>query len=105
MHVTDQLGQYDMILGRDLRWELGIDLDLKGNSISQGDYQVDMKDADVTLAKHLAIVEAAAAVATDIATILDAKYQKVDLCADVVEACNALDTGEKEKLFHVLKKH
>ena len=54
-----------MILGMDLLRELGIDLDFKENSISWGDYQADMKDADVTLAKHLAAVETTTSAATD----------------------------------------
>eukprot|EP00957_Ditylum_brightwellii_P121916 9297031-Ditylum_brightwellii.AAC.1 len=64
-----------------------------------------MKDADITLAKHIAMVETTTAAATEIAKILDDKYRKVDLCSDVVETCNILNTREKEKLFHVLKKY
>eukprot|EP00957_Ditylum_brightwellii_P212066 15366922-Ditylum_brightwellii.AAC.1 len=64
-----------------------------------------MKDADVTLAKHIATEEATTAVATEISKVLDAKNQKVDLRLDIVEAYNTLNTGEKEKLFHVLEKH
>eukprot|EP00957_Ditylum_brightwellii_P012658 956774-Ditylum_brightwellii.AAC.1 len=64
-----------------------------------------MKGTDVTLAKHIAAVEATTTAATEIANILDAKYKKVNLRADVVEACNNLNTKEKEKLLRVLKKH
>eukprot|EP00957_Ditylum_brightwellii_P109338 8341058-Ditylum_brightwellii.AAC.1 len=105
MHVTNQLGQYNMILRRDLLRELGIKLNFKESIISWGDYQADMKDADVTLAEHIAAVEATTAAATEIAKILDGKYQKVDIRADVVEACNDLNTKEREKLLNVLKKH
>eukprot|EP00957_Ditylum_brightwellii_P081441 6195181-Ditylum_brightwellii.AAC.1 len=94
-----------MILGRDLLQELGIDLNFKENSISWGDYQADIKDADITLAKHIAEEEATTAAAIEIAKILDVKYQKIDLCTDIVEAWDALDAKEKKKLFHVLKKH
>eukprot|EP00957_Ditylum_brightwellii_P206028 15346473-Ditylum_brightwellii.AAC.1 len=64
-----------------------------------------MKDADVTLTNHIATVEATTAASTEIAKILNAKYQKVDICSDIVEASNALNTGEKEKLFHVPRKN
>eukprot|EP00957_Ditylum_brightwellii_P006579 498774-Ditylum_brightwellii.AAC.1 len=64
-----------------------------------------MKDADITLAEHIATVEAITATATEIAKILDTKYQKVDLHSGVVEACSALNIREKEKLVDVLKKH
>eukprot|EP00957_Ditylum_brightwellii_P087520 6662725-Ditylum_brightwellii.AAC.1 len=73
IHMTDQLGQYDMILGRDLLQEMGIDLNFKENNISWEDYQTNMKDADVTLSKHIATVEATTAAATEIAKILNAK--------------------------------
>eukprot|EP00957_Ditylum_brightwellii_P210713 15365289-Ditylum_brightwellii.AAC.1 len=84
---------------------MGINPNFKENNISWGDYQANMKDADIILAKHIATIEATTAAAMEIAKILDAKYQKVDLCTDVVEACSTLNTREKEKLFHVLKKH
>eukprot|EP00957_Ditylum_brightwellii_P033629 2549765-Ditylum_brightwellii.AAC.1 len=63
-----------MILGRDLLRELEIDLDFKENNISRRYYQANMKDADVTLFKHIAAVEATTAAAMEIAKILDAKY-------------------------------
>eukprot|EP00957_Ditylum_brightwellii_P202616 15330939-Ditylum_brightwellii.AAC.1 len=62
---------------------MGINLNFKENGISWGDYQADMKDADVTLAEHVTNVEATIAAATEIAKILDAKYQDVDLWTDI----------------------
>eukprot|EP00957_Ditylum_brightwellii_P006412 487026-Ditylum_brightwellii.AAC.1 len=56
-----------MTLRRDLLQELGIDLSFKENSISWGDCQANMKDADITLAKHIAAVEATTSAATEIA--------------------------------------
>eukprot|EP00957_Ditylum_brightwellii_P117406 8954685-Ditylum_brightwellii.AAC.1 len=75
---------------------MGINLDFKENSISWEDYQANMKGADITLPKHIAAVEATTTAATEIAKILDANYQKVDLRSDIVEACDALHTGEKK---------
>eukprot|EP00957_Ditylum_brightwellii_P123593 9422669-Ditylum_brightwellii.AAC.1 len=74
-HIINHLGKYDMILGRDVLQELGIDLDLK-NSITWEDYQANMKSADVTLAEHVANIEATKSAAADIAKRLDVKYQK-----------------------------
>eukprot|EP00957_Ditylum_brightwellii_P040031 3029601-Ditylum_brightwellii.AAC.1 len=76
MHITDQVGRYNMILGRDVLQELGIDLDFKESSITWGDYQANMKSADVTLSEHVANIEATKVVAADISKILDAKYQR-----------------------------
>eukprot|EP00957_Ditylum_brightwellii_P151286 11520028-Ditylum_brightwellii.AAC.1 len=42
--------RYNMILGKDLIRELGIELDFKENSITWGNYQADMKSADFMLA-------------------------------------------------------
>eukprot|EP00957_Ditylum_brightwellii_P008058 611250-Ditylum_brightwellii.AAC.1 len=55
---------------------MGIKLNFKENSISWGGYQADIKYDDVTLAEHIATVEATTSGATEIAKILDAKYQK-----------------------------
>eukprot|EP00957_Ditylum_brightwellii_P004913 374138-Ditylum_brightwellii.AAC.1 len=83
---------------------MGINLDFKENSISWGDYQADMKDTDVTLAEHIAKVEATTMAAAKIAKILNIKYQKVDLCTDVLDLCKALNTKEKENLLCIMQK-
>eukprot|EP00957_Ditylum_brightwellii_P178523 13598789-Ditylum_brightwellii.AAC.1 len=67
LHVTKQLGWYNIILVRDLLRELGIELNFKENSISWGDYQANIKDNDVTLAKCIAAVEATTAAVMEIA--------------------------------------
>eukprot|EP00957_Ditylum_brightwellii_P137456 10479997-Ditylum_brightwellii.AAC.1 len=74
MHATDHLGRYDMILGRNVLGELGINLDFKENNITWGNYQANMKPADITLSEHVANVEATKAAAAEIAKISGAKY-------------------------------
>eukprot|EP00957_Ditylum_brightwellii_P081260 6181436-Ditylum_brightwellii.AAC.1 len=76
MHVTSQLGRYNMILGRNLLQEQGIDLDFKENSITWEDYNANMKPADIMLEEHVANIEATKAAATEIAKILDTEYHK-----------------------------
>eukprot|EP00957_Ditylum_brightwellii_P037064 2806364-Ditylum_brightwellii.AAC.1 len=76
MRITDQLGRYTMILGRNLLQEVGIDLDFKENNITWGDYQANMKPADVMLTEHATNVEATKVIATEIANILDVKHCK-----------------------------
>eukprot|EP00957_Ditylum_brightwellii_P023324 1760926-Ditylum_brightwellii.AAC.1 len=105
MHITNHLGRYNIILGRDILRELGINLDFKENSITWGDYQTSMKPVNVTLAEHLDNVESTEAAAADIAKILYGKYQKVDLHTDIVDSCVTLSIEEKEKLLRVLQKH
>eukprot|EP00957_Ditylum_brightwellii_P180266 13732035-Ditylum_brightwellii.AAC.1 len=58
IHINNQLGRYNMILGRDVLQELGINLDFKESNITWGNYQASMKSADITLVKHVANVEA-----------------------------------------------
>eukprot|EP00957_Ditylum_brightwellii_P039224 2967510-Ditylum_brightwellii.AAC.1 len=52
------------------------ELFFKENITSWGDYQADMKAANVSSKEHIVNVEATKAAATKIAKILDAKYQK-----------------------------
>eukprot|EP00957_Ditylum_brightwellii_P024523 1851367-Ditylum_brightwellii.AAC.1 len=82
-----------------------VSLDFKENSITWGDYQSDMNSADITLAEHVANVEAIKAAAVDIAKTLDAKCQQIDLQTDIVDSCLILSTKDKKKLLHVLQKH
>eukprot|EP00957_Ditylum_brightwellii_P154014 11722193-Ditylum_brightwellii.AAC.2 len=105
MHITNKLGRYGMIPGRDLLRKLGIDLDFKENTIAWGDYHANMKQADIMLTEHIANIEATKAVAAEIAKILDAKYHKINLQTDFVDLGEALNTEEKEKLLCVLQKH
>eukprot|EP00957_Ditylum_brightwellii_P154396 11748741-Ditylum_brightwellii.AAC.1 len=105
MHVIDHQGRYDMILDRDVLQELGIDLDLRKNSIMWGDYQADMKSADITMVEQLVNMEASRTVTENIAKILDNKYCKVNLQADIAYQCSTLNTDNKKKLIHALQKH
>eukprot|EP00957_Ditylum_brightwellii_P154353 11745917-Ditylum_brightwellii.AAC.1 len=54
VHAGNNLGGYDMILGRDTLQSLGIKLNFKQNNTVWDDYQADMKPVDVTVAEHLA---------------------------------------------------
>eukprot|EP00957_Ditylum_brightwellii_P211015 15365667-Ditylum_brightwellii.AAC.1 len=105
MNMTDHLGRYNMIVGRDLLKELGNNLDFKENNIMWGDYQTDMKSADITMAEHLANMEASRTVAENMAKILEAKYCKVNLQTDVVDQCTTLNAKDKKKSLCFLQKH
>eukprot|EP00957_Ditylum_brightwellii_P130950 9988426-Ditylum_brightwellii.AAC.1 len=75
MYITNHLGRYGIIRGRDVLRELGTDLDFNKNSIAcWGDYQTNTKSANVTLAEHLDTVEATKTAAADIAKIVGTKY-------------------------------
>eukprot|EP00957_Ditylum_brightwellii_P052561 3985506-Ditylum_brightwellii.AAC.3 len=84
IHITNNLSRYGMILGRDILQELGIDLDFKENNITWGDYQADMKSADITLAEHLANIEVMKTVEENMANILDGKYHLTEGCSQLM---------------------
>eukprot|EP00957_Ditylum_brightwellii_P039640 2998706-Ditylum_brightwellii.AAC.1 len=79
MHVTNNLGRYNLILGRDMLQSLGIELEFKENNTTWDDYQADMKFADITLADHLANIEVPKIIVKNMANMLDPKYRRVNL--------------------------
>eukprot|EP00957_Ditylum_brightwellii_P120323 9180763-Ditylum_brightwellii.AAC.1 len=55
-----------------------------------------MKSADITMAEHLANVEASRIVAENMAKIVDTKYCKVDLQSDIVDQSSTLNTKDRK---------
>ena len=106
LHISSNLGAYDMILGRDFMTDLGIDILFSSQEITWDDSTCPLKDADATLEESYHIREPNS---TDSATsrlkkILDAKYEKADLRA-VADACTHLEPEQREALFNLLTKH
>eukprot|EP00957_Ditylum_brightwellii_P124110 9460667-Ditylum_brightwellii.AAC.1 len=105
MHITNNLGRYNMVLGRDVQQSLGIEPDFKQNNIIWDDCLADMKFADVTLAECLNNTEVTKMITENMSKVLDAKYRKVDLHREVVNQCSTLEEVDKEKSLCVLKEH
>ena len=80
-HVTDTLGQYNIIIGRELLHKLGIDLHFSTTSMPWQDMEVNMKESTCPKEETFYIKEELFVLEeTDqIAKILDAKYAPADL--------------------------
>jgi hypothetical protein len=81
MYVTKNLGAYDMILGRDLMTDLGIDIHFSTNSVTWDGIEIPMKDRDATFEEsfHIGDTVAVEEATTRVQEILAAKYEKANL--------------------------
>ena len=106
LHVTKNLGAHDMILGRDILTDLGIDILSSNNTVEWDDSQIPMKDADATFeeAYHLHDSDIADEAMERIKGIIDAKYEPANL-EEVVREANHLDSDEQEKLRDLLERY
>jgi len=105
-HVTRQSFNYDMIIGRDLLTELGIEFSFKKQTITWDTAEIPMKPRDCTPETSFYIQESLAVdEATDrIKQIIDAKYEPADL-KQVVKDCKHLDSNQQKSLYGLLTKY
>ena len=106
VHVAKSLGNYDMIIGRDLLQELNIDILFSQDAISWEGVTVPMKSIDATLEDSFYINDSPA---VDEATarmkqILDAKYEPANLDQIVAECVN-LNDEQKQSLRDLLEEY
>ena len=108
VHVTETLAPYDMIIGRDVLSDLGIDLLFSNNTIEWDDSQIPFKDADATLNESYHVNDSNLLVqATEdmfANNILDNDYEEADLEA-VVASQTQLSDEQKVKLKTLLEKY
>ena len=105
-HVSNATFNYDIIMGRDLMTELGIDISFKNLTIEWDGEKIPMKEYNGTFEETFNVENL---IKEDedlerIKRILDAKYEKADL-NKVVENCTHLTPTEKQKLYNLLKKY
>ena len=106
VHVTKDLGAYDMIIGRDILTDLGIDIKFSTREIEWDGNSIPLRDNDLSVKEAYYvndsdIVEDAA---TRLKGILDAKYEP----ADIDKVCSNLDhlsRDEQDKLAELMKKY
>ena len=106
LYVTKDLGAYDMIIGRDMMSDLGIDIKFSSNSVIWNGAEVPMKDRDAMFEEsfHVGDTTAMEEATERIRTILEAKYE----AANLREICNKslhLDTAKQEQLFRLLNSY
>jgi len=104
LHVTQDLGAYDMILGRDVLSGLGIKIDFANNLMEWDSVAIPMKEADANICEAFNLQEPARVIsATDrFKGILEAKYEKADLAEVAKEAVHLTDAPQT-KLHNLLK--
>ena len=106
VHVTDHLGGYDMVLGRDLLHELGIKLSFDTKSVEWQNVSIPMKVPDCRVEQHMHIQDSRSIqdATNRIKQIIEAKYEPANL-PNVVSECVHLQPTEKQLLLQLLQKY
>ena len=107
VHVTQDLGAYDMIIGRDILLDLGIDIKFSDQSIEWDGNSIPMRDNDLSEEEAYYVSD------TDVIEdsnrrmkeILDAKYEAADLNKVCYENAAHLSKDEQDKLHALLSKY
>ena len=105
LHVTKDMKNYDMIIGRDMLSFLKIDVLFSNQTIEWENYSMPFKPADATLL-HYHIEESMAVTgSTDrVREILDAKYVPADM-EKVCQGQEHLTSDERQQLKSLLQKY
>ena len=105
-HVTTQPFNYDMIIGRDLLTELGLDISFKQQTITWDTAEIPMKPRDCTPedAYHVKDSLAMDEASDRIKQIIDAKYEPANLDT-VVQECKHLNKNQQASLHQLLTKY
>ena len=105
LYVAPNMGAYDMIIGRYLLTDLGIDIRFSTNTVEWDSIEIPMKESDATVESfQVADPDSIKEANEHIQGILEAKYQ----AANLREICNNsmhLDVRQQEKLFSLLSKY
>ena len=103
--MVDNLGAYDMIIGRDVLSDLGVKFDFTEHTMEWDGATIAMRSSDVKRPQVFLLQEPDAVyeAAEWLKDILDAKYKKADL-DKVVEENSHLTPDQKHQLHSVLTK-
>jgi hypothetical protein len=106
LYVTKDLGAYDMIIGRDMMSDLGIDIKFSNNSVTWNGVEVPMKDRDATFKEsfHVGDITAMEEATEKGCTILEAKYEAANL-RQICNKSSHLNSAKQERLFQLLNSH
>ena len=106
LHVTQDLGAYDMILGRDVLSDLGIKFDFADNTLEWDNVVIPMKDGDAPFEETFNVQEPEVIInSTDsLKGILEAKYEKADL-EEITSKMDYLAPSERKTLLNLLQQH
>ena len=106
IHVTKPMGAYDMIIGRDILEDLGIDIRFSTKTIDWEDHEIPFKDVDASVeeAFHIQDPDAVEEATNRVKKILDNTYAAADLHAVARDQIH-LTTEEQDKLEALLRKY
>ena len=106
IHVAKELGNYDMIIGRDLLQFLAIDIQFSSQEVVWEHATMPFKDRDATLLEsyHVEDPEGLLNDTERLKKILDAKYEPANL-EQICSAQHQLQRPQQEKLLRLLNKH
>ena len=78
--MTNKISNYDVIFGRDLLWELGIQIDFKNNFIQWQDINIPMTPLNYRISIHVTIQDSKniRSATKKIEKILSANYEKAN---------------------------
>ena len=105
VHVTSNLGAYDMIIGRDILEFLKIDICFSDHTIRWLEHTMPFKDGDAKVADAYYVQDDPnlAEASNCLKKILDAKYEKADL-EEISRNQEQLSADEQQKLLQLLNK-
>ena len=106
LHITPNMGAYDMILGRDILSDLKINLQFSDNTVVWDQSSIPMKDPH-SVEQEVYHIDDPASVneATErLKSILDAKYEKADL-QKIADDALYLTEEERGKLHALLEQY
>ena len=103
-HVTKSMGAYDMIIGRDMLEDLGIDIRFSDKTIEWDDHTVPFKNVAQMDAFHIDEPEMVKSMTSRVSSIMDNDYKKTSL-ADIVEGQSHLTSEEKQGLIQLLTRY
>ena len=106
MVVCTKPSTYDMIIGRDILEELGIDIKFSTHTIQWGEREIPMKDKDCGEKESYFVDDSKAGEESmeRIKQILDAKYEPANL-KEVTKGCTHLELKQRLQLYKLLEKY
>jgi hypothetical protein len=106
VHVTENTSNYDMIMGRDMLKELGIQINFGSNSVTWDEVSIPMKpfNARIETDYHIEDSVAVKDATKRMKQILDAKYEPANL-DEIVAQTDHLTPNQRIKLRSLLEKY
>ena len=112
LHVTDSLGMYDMLMGRDLLNKLGLTLYFSTATIAWEEASIPMRKNTASAIESLHIDDPTCVdhmvgriAGDEYQKLLEAKYEKANLHKEIMEDSLHLEMAQRTDLLNLLKKY